>query len=672
MSLPSEIQEHRRRLLALARHLVSDLHRAEDLVQDTYVSALERGAAEEPLGWARSWRRMRETLRLKAREAFRQEDRRKRRERAAAARECDESGVPGRDEPTYLTAIAEEVERLEEPYRTTLRLRFLDEWPPRRIARELALPVQTVYSRIGRGSALLRERLERRLGALAPLLLLARGARTTPPRAQGVRPPRFAVAAGAAVAAVAAGTALWVAAVDPGSLDGDRAVAGAWDVVARAPDLGPAAPVRVLAPIAVDPLVAPPRAVDPDLQAGRVVDSTGRPVAGAEVSFERGILAFLTTSVEQTRFTAQSVEARTTSRADGSFELALSRTVEGRVIARSSGLAPLVAVMVPVPLGIECIELVVAPAARLGGVVLDRERTPVRDAYVVLRAPAAFLAALEHEDRTWHAGVHAVTDAEGRFALQDAWDLPGSRVELYRSDLTRHLVLAGGERELELVVEELCADGESLRGYVVTPTLEPIAGAGVFAGRENRRSAADGSFELPLAALEELDRIWAVARGSLPVAYDLPRLANGRLDLPPEILVEIGEHALAITGTVVDSDGRPIPRARVWCADPTPFAPDLTGGVLEVWIAGENAGDPYVVADAGGAFVLPHLMRRAYRVGALERATLRSVVSEPIAAGSRDIVLTIATDAPLEPFDGVAVDVHGAPLAGVTLSLERP
>jgi hypothetical protein len=53
---------------------------------------------------------------------------------------------------------------LEEPYRTTLLLRFHEELPPRHIAQRQGVPVATVRTHIQRGLARLRERLEERNG----------------------------------------------------------------------------------------------------------------------------------------------------------------------------------------------------------------------------------------------------------------------------------------------------------------------------------------------------------------------------------------------------------------------------------------------------------------------------------------------------------------------------
>ncbi len=160
-------------LRALARGLVRSAADADDLVQDTWVTALRHRPDDE--GRLGGW--LRKTLRNLAVNRRIDEARRARREAAAAVPEAGP-----RDEHEQfetLRALLSEVEALEEPCRSAVRLRFLEGEPPRRIAKRLGVPVATVHSRIQRGLARLRERLDARSGGdrkawLAALLPLAR------------------------------------------------------------------------------------------------------------------------------------------------------------------------------------------------------------------------------------------------------------------------------------------------------------------------------------------------------------------------------------------------------------------------------------------------------------------------------------------------------------------
>ena len=69
--------------------------------------------------------------------------------------------------PPEILSRAEEIERvarcalqLDEPYRTTILLRFIEGLPPRAVAKRLDVPVETVRTHIQRGLARLRARLD--------------------------------------------------------------------------------------------------------------------------------------------------------------------------------------------------------------------------------------------------------------------------------------------------------------------------------------------------------------------------------------------------------------------------------------------------------------------------------------------------------------------------------
>lgn len=72
---------------------------------------------------------------------------------------------------------------LDEPYRSTLILRFYQDLTPAQIAREMNVPASTVRTRLARSLALLRAKLDERdpgarwMGALAPVALAADGSR---------------------------------------------------------------------------------------------------------------------------------------------------------------------------------------------------------------------------------------------------------------------------------------------------------------------------------------------------------------------------------------------------------------------------------------------------------------------------------------------------------------
>src|SRR5262249_18060373 len=137
----------------LARHLLRDANGADDLAQETWVAALQRGPRGAPLRhWLATVMR-----RLLARDR-RRRDRELLRQRAAARQEP----VPSTDEIVAREALRAEVVRavlaLDEPYRAVVLLRFFEHLPPRAIARRLQLPVEAVRTSQQRALAQLRQR----------------------------------------------------------------------------------------------------------------------------------------------------------------------------------------------------------------------------------------------------------------------------------------------------------------------------------------------------------------------------------------------------------------------------------------------------------------------------------------------------------------------------------
>jgi RNA polymerase sigma factor (sigma-70 family) len=154
---------HHRALRALARTLVADEGAADDLVQDAWLAALRRPPADRRnvRGWLGA------VARNAARQVGRAEARRRRREIVAALPER----LPAADEVAERAAVHRElvdlVLALEEPSRSALLLRYFEDLPPRAIAAQLDVKVETVHARLLRGRQRLREELDRRYGKRA-------------------------------------------------------------------------------------------------------------------------------------------------------------------------------------------------------------------------------------------------------------------------------------------------------------------------------------------------------------------------------------------------------------------------------------------------------------------------------------------------------------------------
>ena len=152
--------EHRDWVRRLARALVRDESRADDVEQDAWLAAM-RHPPQHDAG-IKSW--LRRLVRHRAANARRSATRR-------GAHELLTPPPPPPRRPDDAVAQIEETERvaravlsLEEPYRTAIALRFYEQLEPREIAARTREPVETVRTRIKRALAKLRERLDEEHG----------------------------------------------------------------------------------------------------------------------------------------------------------------------------------------------------------------------------------------------------------------------------------------------------------------------------------------------------------------------------------------------------------------------------------------------------------------------------------------------------------------------------
>src|SRR6185503_7933692 len=121
--LPEELLSHAGWMRSLARGLVLDEARAEDIVQEAFTVVAERRPSRPGSvgGWLRGL-----VLNL-ARRSRREETRRRRREEAAARPErCPPSQAELLERAELQRALADCVIRLPEPYRGTILARYFN------------------------------------------------------------------------------------------------------------------------------------------------------------------------------------------------------------------------------------------------------------------------------------------------------------------------------------------------------------------------------------------------------------------------------------------------------------------------------------------------------------------------------------------------------------------
>lgn len=390
----------------LARRLIADEHGAEDLAQSALAVALRAGAhaPEGTCAWLAGISR-----RLASRER-RSAARRAAREERAAVRERSPSAAAVVAREEWRRHVVAAVLELEPRQREVVLLRFFEGLPPRRIARVLGLPVETVKTRLKRGLASLRPRLEagrEREDLFAGLALLA-----APPGAAPLL-PAFGIGAIVmsnasklalvALAVLGAGLVFFAVSEGPEPPAADERAVRSEDQRAASALLDARDPQEdVRAELGPAARASPADASQPDARpalVGRVVGAEDdRPIAGVEVTLE---------------LAGRATPERLRSGSDGSFELALAepaRLVAARVGAgeRSAAQTEVLALELE-PGGARELTLHVTRGMRVLGRVLDLEGNPVAGAQAL--GWCARESTGEPERRTR-------ADGEGRFALE--------------------------------------------------------------------------------------------------------------------------------------------------------------------------------------------------------------------------------------------------------------
>jgi RNA polymerase sigma-70 factor (ECF subfamily) len=281
---PESLLAHRDFVRALARSLLSDEDRAEDVAQETCLAALERPPRRG--GRIRPW--LATVARNLARNFLRSESRRAVRERRAARPESVPSTEEVFEREAARRRVVEAVVLLEEPYRAAILLRYYEGLPPREIARRLDLPVETVRTRVKRGLQALREALDARHGGsranwVSTLLPLAAPMAKTwfVPSLAGAFAMKTSVKATAVVLLAVAGFVAWKEWRPPDTTS-TLAVAPPARPLPDAPEAQPSGesprPPSPRAPAERTALVGRP----PEIS-GRVEDDRGVPIQGARV-----------------------------------------------------------------------------------------------------------------------------------------------------------------------------------------------------------------------------------------------------------------------------------------------------------------------------------------------------------------------------------------------------
>ncbi|HTF91139.1 MAG TPA: sigma-70 family RNA polymerase sigma factor, partial [Planctomycetota bacterium] len=704
MSPPSStsfesLLSHASFLRSLARELTRDSSRADDLVQRTWVAALEHPPSEgKPL---RRW--LAAIVRNFAREEHRTEARRAQRE-AIVARPIAGGEPDALAEQIALQhSLLRAVEGLDEPYRSVIYQRYYQNLNPREIAARSGIPLKTVKTQLHRGLAKLRARLDREHGgersawllALIPLTgrpswtAYALGAQLVNAKIQVALVCLAVICAVGGVAFVSTRMETPSAAASAASIaDGGRV---------ETPD-GPAvaalasgerrsleAPTQAAAPAPIDEA---PIALTPEASRirGRVLDLQGRPVGGIDL-VERSELVS-DRLPPRSRGPIEASHASATSAADGSFEVDAPKSTLV-LVARSPGFVTVLGVRLARNYSAAEPIVAVAPRQPLAGLVVDPDGNPVADAQVEIVLPASVRSGLGAViDQSFLMAWKTSTDERGHFEFEDAPDCTGEvgavspRFEKASIPIppqsSYDLLLRLGAREKPKLF---------LRGIVVDQHGEPVDQAYVGFADRTTQSAADGSFELDIEVDPntinyfehppgsgtwgpefDLDLVRAVKVGHLPAIHRLPEYdeRHALAELEP-VRLELGGAPFSIEGRVVDSRGRPVAGVEVWPSDGTFFGritykTGREGVSFPANLEAVMRGDPRAEkarSNAEGKFVLDGLCDREYEIAAFDAPTMRWCSTSEVRAGRRDLVIRLQAPEELVRIAGRVVTESG-------------
>lgn len=373
-----ELLSHANWVRALARRLARDHESADDLVQETWLTALRRPPSAGP--GLRGW--LARVLFNSARRRDRTERRLKRREsRAADIDPAEEQMVLEADEQHTISA---HVLKLDEPYRSVVLRHYWRGESPAQIARKTGRSAATVRSQLSRGRAELRRSLQAHYGEsgrdMHSALFLASGPSWLTPITDVIwkaaimkQSEKFLwiAAAGLVLVALDQGRrALSPVPEPPSTVDSVRAPMSEARV---APEVEASEPLVALADerrgVPTEATVQAQESVGHTLKlVGRFVDRDGLPLADALLRAQRG-------------------DAMATSDAEGRVELVLPEVEPSKrnpylrptpFLAECAGYATRYLAATPVTGGVTRLgDIVMEPGGSLGGWIVDGEGLPL-------------------------------------------------------------------------------------------------------------------------------------------------------------------------------------------------------------------------------------------------------------------------------------------------------
>jgi RNA polymerase sigma-70 factor (ECF subfamily) len=708
-----ELLAHAAWVRQLARQLVRDEARADDVVQETWTAALQH--PPRTASNLRAW--LAQVARNAARDLRRSETQRQRREEVAARAEALPSTAELAERASLQRELVGRVLALDEPHKAVLLLRYFEELSHEETAARLGVPVATVRTRHARALEQLREKLTREHGDRATwcsaLATLARSPRGKAALVTGgvIVGLKLKLAAAAVLVTVLAVFSWRAFTRDEARMHESQVSASAElappaeneRITAEDPftrTAASAAPMEAAAPVAEPALVPYP------LQ-GRIVDTFGRPVPHVRLlrmdswvpsrptpeSYEQALRAGENVSRAQLAQLDTTLPAIPIA-ADGTFTFPGYLGVGGQPFAAGDhpltiwqpGWALVGRGWRATSSGSEFV-VVVSPSVALRGVCVDETAAPVAGASLSYATTVAMLTTLPDLLASTQGARNGSgkTNSRGEFELAG---VPSFAPALLRASaagfrlLETQLELSGERSDVRLVLQRAPAAPPDIRvsGRVVDAEGRGVVGAQVlFAHSSMAPTHAEGRFEFSLSDSElmALERIETSNRtgllafaagflpGSVPDFVERARVPHGLEDL----VVTLGPPARSIAGRVVAEDGTPRAGFEVRLLDPTWIDPG--GSDTIEMLSLDTRVRVQSLTDATGQFQITGLLERTYRLRAVRLETPRAVFDfGPIAAGASDVELRMPPSTNIPSVRGRLVSRHGRAIAGARLLIQ--
>lgn len=629
----------------LARSLVTDTASADDAAQTALAAAWERRPDDHYN--IRPW--LARVVRNVILKKHRYDGRRAAREQSAARPEAEPPADLLYERARAHQAIVASVLALEEPYRSTILLRFMEGLPPREIAARLQIPVRTVNTRIQRGLDRLREKLIQQKQSRAGILALAAPFLDTKDFyyysslvtfAMGVK-TKIAVCAAAALLLFLSIRFLTNPPIGPSDNETPRSAA-----ISTKTDGEPgereilASRVAQGAPAETGPASRNVTDLDHEIF-GKVIDTSAKPVAGAKIVIFTDLARYSDARLAtgDLRKKMRRIFSEVSSDERGEFRAPAMMIKNYDVLATAEGFGR---VQLNDRHAGEYLQIILGRACTISGTVVRTDRTPVAGAAVTVTFG---------ERNPYKTTLSFTTDPKGTFIVND---LAPGEVGLFIepqadriSDFYGVRLAEGETKHCEIIVEK----GSYISGRVTdAESGKPIEGAELsdeWGFDKKAITNKDGIYLLEGVREKFGARLYARAKGFALQTIDVPTVRESGVEQNVKLV-----KGRSARGRIVDINKNPIADAFV-----------LAGAETFDHIS-QCTGDD-------GIFNIHDLRRDAHHTLVIRKEGFGSVqyVFPPREETSSEVDFGDITIHPAGSISGIVTNRDGKPVANVRITL---